>query len=279
MKLFTFLIILIQFFSFSNQEDVVIEQNVLQFENETSFPTHFVDLKCKAKSIPVRNRILSKKELMQSQINDSIGRNLNKTTIVKYINNNELIYVLSNDTQGFYKIKINNFDKANITTKDSFGYIISKYCKQNTITEIKKNGFDRVTMNDQDDIDFFKGLNCNNLKYTYFLIGWEDWYRQFFTFDLFDKNKMYYNLYTEYEQYYTYRDSGIAYCSNAYNKNGEIIFVYKPKNKLIKEIHVSKKSSLCFLIVQGVFFQPEFSPIGYSIKYQIDTNDKYIMHP
>ncbi len=270
---------MIQFFGCSNQEDDDIEQNVPRFENETSFPTHFVDLKCEAKSIPIRNRILSEKELIQSQINNSIGINLNKTTIVKYIYNNELIYVLSNDTNGFYKIKIENFDNAKTNNEDSFGYIISKFCKKNTITEIKQNSFDSETMNDQYDIDFFKGLNCNNLKYTYLLVGWEDCYRQFFTFDLFDKNRMYYNLYTEYEQEYKYKDSGIAYCNNAYNKNGEIIFIYKPKNKLIKEIHVSKKSKFCFLIVQDVFFQQEFCPIGYSNRNQIDTNDKYIMHP
>jgi hypothetical protein len=231
--------------------------------------THIIDVKCEGEFIPLRQRILTKKELELSQKGNAIAKQLNDEVIIDKLYNGEWIKILKADTLGYHYIQV--VDRINSTEldeqRDIRGYILTKYCNKPTVRK-----FERLHISEFDNAsDDVKGLiefleyhvpNGNLLDYAYTFVSDEADLIQTFSFNVTGNNTIRYKLYQVLLQSDAILWEGEAELYTRYKK-GEIEFSKYVTRNLTGtdfEIHINerdKTATLKFIDKKMLFFIEE----------------------
>lgn len=231
MDRFTFLIFLIAFLVFScnphnnKSLDEANESTLNNYQNDLILTTHIIDVKCDGEFIPIRERILTRSELMLSQKNNEAAKKLNNEVIIDRLYNGEWIKILKADTSGYHYIQV--IDRTNSTEHDNQrnirGFIIAEFCGKPTVRKFEKihiSEFDSSSSDVKSLLGFLEYHNPNGdlLDYAYSYISQEADLIQTLSFNVTGNNTIYYRLYQVFNQHDAFLCTGTAELTSRYRK-------------------------------------------------------------
>ena len=218
--------------------------------------THIIDVKCEGEFIPLRKRILTKKELELSQKGNAIAKQLNDDVIIDKLYNGEWIKILKVDTLGYHYIQV--VDRVNSKEldeqRDIRGYITTKYCNKPTVRKFEKvhiSEFDNASDDVKGLIEFleYHVPNGNLLDYAYTFVSDEADLIQTFSFNVTGNHTIRYKLYKVLHQSDRILWEGEAELHTRYKK-GEIEFSKYVTRNLTGtdfEIHINERDKTATL--------------------------------
>jgi len=212
--------------------------------------THIIDVQCDGEFIPLRKRILTRKELELSQKGNAEAKELNDAVIIDKLYNGSWIKILKADTLGYHYIQV--VDRLNSTELDKQsdirGYITSKYCDKPTVRKFERvhiSEFDNANNDVKRSIEFleYHVPTGNLLDYAYSFVSDESDLIQTFTFNVTGNNTIRYKLYQVLLQSDRILWEGEAELHSRYKK-GEIEFskyITRNLSGTDFEIHINER--------------------------------------
>ncbi len=220
--------------------------------------THIIDVKCEGEFIPLRNRILSKNELALSQKGNATAKQLNDEVIIDRLYNGEWIKLIKADTLGYHYVqvidRINRFEMSE--QRNTRGFIISQYCGQPTVREMKEIRISKFAGQNDDiknTVDFltYHSPNSGLLDYAYAYISQEADIIQVLSFNITGIDEIRFKFYLVINQSDDLLFSGSAQLIDAVvDSNGQEYsryFAFDIMGHKSFEIHISSDNKNAFL--------------------------------
>ncbi len=245
--------------------------------------THIIDVQCEGGFIPLRNRILTKQELIDAQKGDAAAKKIEHSTVITKLNNGEHIRLIKEIEGGFYFVEIEARDSKNNFLR---GYIISKYCgktilkKQDRIA-IQKHEKSRKSESTLDFIQLYNKVNFELKDVVYAYITPEADFIQYFTFSMINDSKINYAITVIELQERRVSFSGEANLDKRYiNAKQEAYFLFEIQNFAghLFEIHLREDGTSAFFKFKNKMpCDTELVPEGIDDETITSSSEKVIM--
>ena len=245
-------------------------------DTSTFLTTHLLDVQCGGTFLPLRNRILTEKELKFSQQYTSVAKEFNERVIIENLKNGAWIKVLKADTLGYHYVqvidRINNDEQK--VQRGVKGYILSKYCGLSTIQKIEKLAIPLFSITDDaiNTIEFlgYYKFNSEILPYAFVYFSDEADLIQVFSFDVNGLNSIRYMMQVVWGQQSTLLFDGEAALMNTYsNSAGKLVSVFscEPILGYRYELHMCLSENVAFI----KYLDPELKKIYNSSTTPVPT--------
>ena len=230
-----------------------------QINSNKSIATHIIDVQCNGEFLPLRNRILSKEELLISQNGSEAAKKLNSDAIIDRLRNGQSVRVIKTDTSGYHLVEVINTSKhsGNLTMK---GYVVSKYCQKPTLRKLEKTAIpefqeSKETGSMLEFISYYKP-DGDLLDYSFAYVTSEADFIQVLSFDFTSLNEIYYQIYVVNLQRTSLLFNGSAVLQNEYlDSNKKRVSSYLAEKFMGHgiEIHITEDGESSFLIMDHPF--------------------------
>jgi hypothetical protein len=251
-----------------------------QADSFETVATHFIDVKCDGEFLPLRNRVLSNKELLFSNNGSDSANRLNREDIIQRLYNGQNVKLLKKDTLGYHLVQV----VKKYTTRDTLiGFIISEYCNEPTLKKLEKvkmTEFEESqrSENFREFLGFYSP-ESDLLDYSFMYVTHEADFIQALTFDITSYNEIYYQIYAVSLQSNFVFFNGSAHLYESYKDENEIKFSRFLADNIMGrefEIHISEDGRLSFLHIIDTFdIDCLVSPLD--VSQEIFPGEKIIM--
>lgn len=245
--------------------------------------THIIDIKCEGKFVPLRNRILTKQELIDAQKGDEAAKKIEFSTVITKLYNGQHIRLIKEIEAGFYFVEIETLDSKNDRIR---GYIVSNYCgksilkKQDRIA-IQKHAKSRESESTLDFIQLYNKVNFELKDVVYAYIKPEADFIQYFTFSLVNDSKINYAITVIELQERRVSFSGIANLDKRYisaKQEAYLLFDIQNFAGHLFEIHIREDGTSAFFKFKNkVQRDSELVPAGIDDETITSSSEKAIM--
>lgn len=231
---------------------------LLQKETYETIATHIIDVKCGGEYIPLRNRILSKNELLSSQKGDKVADSINQKFIIDKLENGQLIRLIKSDSSGYHFIETVDRQTNKVIHQ---GFIMANYCKQSTIRKIEKLTLPKInkSVKSQNLFEFINGNYVPSgalLSHAFAYVSPEADFIQVLSFNIVSFNEISYKISVTQLQAADLLFTGKAEIQKYdINEKGINIIKFVAEDLLghRMEIYINKDGSESYLLIKDKF--------------------------